>query len=248
MLVFWVTLSGLVTLGGHALVPAWLARAADRRRAWALAALPLALATGVLELRRLAARPDELLAAAPITAPIALRVAGITWLALLLADTLLVFGWRRLEPAGWRVLAGFGWVALVVGSGLEEISRVGRDPSVTIVGLLIATGCRTLVGWAAGAALLPRRPWSSLIGALALVAHALFLPAPIAAALLARGWWTTLAAAGLALGSAPWVPLRLRRPAAIAGVLLAALWFAGVAIVAAELPLASGAAPPLLPR
>jgi hypothetical protein len=214
--------------------------AASARRAWSLAALPLLLATLALGAALAAARPHAALGAGwgelALTGG-AFRAAAVLLAALALADAVAAAGWRRLEPAGWRLLAGFGLAALAAGMLALELLRIGTGPPTALPPVVLAAGCRVLLALAAGEALAPDRPWLAPLAVPALAGYWLALPRPLAALLQAEGLlWTALAAA-LLLAPAPWLPARLRRPAVVAGALLAALLLARAAALTAGLPL-----------
>lgn len=253
MLDYAATLAALAVLGAHAVVPWRLAgaarseTAATARRAWSLAALPLLFAAVALGAALAAGRPHAALGAGwgelAVTGA-AFRTAGVLLAALALADAVAAIGWRRLEPAGWYLLGGFGVAALAAASLALELLRIGTGPATALPPVFLAAGCRALLALAAGGTLAPGRPWLAPLALPALAGYWLALPAPLAALLRAQGLhWTALAAA-LLLAPAPWLPARLRRPALIAGVLLAALLLARTADLTAALPMSVPAAPP----
>jgi hypothetical protein len=220
---------------------------AAARRAWSLAALPLLLAAVTLGAALAARRPHAALGAGwgelALTGA-AFRAAAVLLAALALADAVAALGRRRLEPAGWRLVAGFGLAALAAGMLALELLRIGTGPPIALAPVLLAAGWRALLALAAGEALAPGRPWLAPLALPALAGYWLALPPPLAALLRAEGLhWTALAAA-LLLASAPWLPARLRRPALVAGVLLAAFLLARAAALTAALPLA---VPPAAP-
>lgn len=217
------------------------------RRGWALSALPLLLAAVVVGAALIAARPYAALGAGwgelAVTGG-AFLAAGVLLAALALADGVAAIGWRRLEPAGWRLLAGFGLAALAAVSLALELLRAGTGPFFALPPLYAAAGCRALLALAAGEALAPGRPRLAPLALPALAGYWLALPEPLAALLRAQGLhWTALAAA-LVLAPAPWLPPRLRRPALIAGLILAALLLARTAELTAALPMDVPIPPP----
>lgn len=228
-----------VVLGLHVLVPWRLARlaatpvpspsapmpgAADRRQLWALVATPLLLAAALAALFTVGARLDAALAWRlawpPRSLPaLALVVAGAS---VGLADLVLLAGFRKLEPAGWRIAAGLAGALLVVASVAGELLRLGRGPAAGLAGLGIAAICRIPLALAAGEACSgPARGFATLAGAalpFTLLAFSPSVRASLGPDLL------TLGAATLLLLAARFLPLSLRRPAALAGVFLAALF------------------------
>jgi hypothetical protein len=225
----------LLVLGLHVIVPWRLAgpaaqagtvppAASDRRRLWALVATPLLLAAAIAGLSTLGTRLDAALAWGlswpPSTLPgLALAVAaGAT----ATTDLILLAGFRKLEPAGWRIAAGVGMVLLVVASFAGEILRVGRGPVAGLASLLLAALCRVPLALAAGEATVgPVRRFAPLAG-IALPLSLLGFSADVRGALGAD--LLTLGAAAALLLAARFLPPTLRRPAVFAGVLLAALF------------------------
>jgi len=255
MLDYAAALVTLAVLGAHATVPWRLARGARAApapppaaiRLWSLAALPLLLAAVALGGALAAARPQAALGAGwgeVAFTGAAFRAAWVLLAALALADAVAAVGWRRLEPAGWRLLAVFGLAALAASSLALELLRIGSGPATALPPVLLAAGCRALLALAASEALPPGRPWLAPLALPALAGYWLALPAPLAALLRAEGLHWTALAAGLLLAPAPWLPARLRRPALIAGLLLAALLLARATGLTATLPMSVPAAPP----
>jgi len=231
-----------VILGLHALVPWRLARFAppaaeaaalpagppadssDRRQLWALVATPLLLAAALAGLFTVGARLDAALAWGlswpPRSLPaLALVAAG---LAVGLSNLVLLAGYRKLEPAGWRIAAGLGAALLVAASLAGELLRLGRGPAAGLSGIAIAALIRVALAFAAGeAAAGPARGFATLAGAalpLSLIAFSVPVRATLGPDVI------TLGAATLLLLAARFLPLSLRRPAALAGVFLAALF------------------------
>ncbi|MEO7795832.1 MAG: hypothetical protein ABIV06_13770 [Thermoanaerobaculia bacterium] len=241
----------LVVLGLHVLVPWRLARAAraalhaipanptlpampapgsggpdsaDSRRIWALVATPLLLAAALAALYTIGLRLDAALAWGirwpPASIPaFAILLSGLT---VGLGDLLLFAGYRKLEPAGWRVCSLLGAILLLAASLAGELLRLGRGPGATIAAILAAALCRVPLALAAGEASSgPVRWLAPLAGAAlpcSLFAFSTALRATLGADLL------TLGAASFLLLAARLLPLSLRRPAALAGVLLAAFF------------------------
>lgn len=251
MLDYATALVTLAVLGAHAVVPWRLAgddRTAPARRAWSLAALPLLLLAVTLGAAMAASRPHAAIGAGwgelAVTGG-AFRATWVLLAALALADAVAAIARRRLEPAGWRLLGGFGLAALLAASLTLELLRAGAGPSIALAPVLLAAGCRALLALAAGEALAPGRPRLAPLALPALAGYWLALPAPLAALLRAGGLhWTALAVA-LLLSPAPWLPARLRRPALIAGLLLAALLLARTAVLTASLPMPPPQPPPV---
>lgn len=200
------------------------AGAPDRKRLWALVATPLLLAAGVAALVSVDARLDAALAWGLSWPPRSIPALAVvcTGVAVALSDLLLVAGFRKLEPAGWRLAAGLGLMLLAAASFAGELLRLGRGPAVGLAGLLLAALARLPLALAAGeAASGPVRWLATLAGAL-LPLSLLGLAAPLRAAVGAD--LLTLGSATLLLVAARFLPLSLRRPAVFAGVLLAALF------------------------
>ncbi len=196
----------------------------ERRRLWALVATPLVLAAAIAGLFTLGERIDAAIAWGLTWPPVSFPAMALACAAaaVALADLLLLVGFRKLEPAGWRIAAGLGGVLLLAASFAGELLRLGRGPAAGLSGLLVAVLCRVLLALAAGqAASGPVRGWATLAGA-ALPLTLLASAAPVHATLGAD--LPTLGAAALLLFVARFLPLSLRRPAVLAGVLLAALF------------------------
>ncbi len=247
----------LAAWGAQAAVPVRLARADEATRLlWARAALPLALAGALVALVVLRADPDAALASglAPFLGRIPGRLVALSLAALLLADLVLFAARTRLEAAGWWTVAGFGVANLAVASYAAELLRIGEGPKSPAALIAAGAACRLLVGLGAGELLLPARrgtagdgsrPVAAVAAGLALPASFLLLKVDLRAALLDTGAWLTLAAAALLFVAARWLPVRLRRPALAAAVLLAGLYFGQAAELSANL--AARPLPPLGP-
>ncbi|MEO8196073.1 MAG: hypothetical protein ABI689_05080 [Thermoanaerobaculia bacterium] len=221
-----------VILGLHVLVPWRLARLAppaaagtpDRRQLWAMVATPLLLAAALIGLFTIGARLDAALAWGLVWPPRSVAALSLVFagIAVGFADLLLFFGFRRLEPAGWRIAAGLGGFLLVAASVAGELLRLGRGPMTGLVGLAVTALCRVPLALAAGEASSgPVRGFAALAG-VALPFSLLAFAAPLRAMLGAD--LLTLGAAVLLLLAARLLPPSLRRPAALIGVLLAALF------------------------
>jgi hypothetical protein len=224
----------LCLLGTGAVAPWRLAGGTDSaRRLAALVALPLALLALLLALFHLALAPDAAIAWGIVWPPrtIAARLLGVTVLAGAAVAVLVAIGGSRFEPAAWRtagVLSGLVAAGSAFGG---ELLRLGGGPYAGTAALLVAVAARLAVTLAAGesATGLPRY-LAPVAGLLLPVAH---LAAPAALRVSLGLVLPTLGASALLLLAAPFVPLRFRRSAALAGVALAALYFAEAAAVSA---------------
>jgi hypothetical protein len=216
----------LLAWGAQALLPwrlAGLPAEVRRSRAW----IPLALliAGTLAAFAHLQAHPDAAVTQGlyPFRASNVGRILTILFPALALADALLVGARRSLEPLGWRIAAGFGLAFLLAASWAAELLRMGEGPASGPVALAALVVLRSLISLGAAEALAPGRPAFAVAAGLALPLHALLLPAVLAHAL--HGQWITLGAAALLFLGARWLPGSLRRPALVAAVLLAGLYF-----------------------
>ncbi len=216
----------LLAFGAQPLVP-WRAASlpAERRRIWALAALPL-LAGGTLAAILLLSRhPDAALAQGLAPGSGSPYPKGM--LVLLGGQALaLLLGWiagARMEAGGWKLLALFGLLVLLAAQFTAEVLRIGEAQSGPLALVFALIACRTLMALGAGEALAPSRPRFAPAASLGLAGYLLFLPRPIAAALLTQQGLFPFAAAALLFAAAPWLPERLRRPALLAAALLAGL-------------------------
>jgi hypothetical protein len=228
-----------VVLGLHVVVPWQLARTAaealrspaapetgkaDPRWLWAMAATPLLLGAALAGLFSVGTRIDAALAWGirwpPTSVPaIAILLSG---LAVGVGDLLLLAGHRRLEPAAWRVAAILAALLLVAASVGGELLRLGRGPAAGLGAILGAALCRVPLALAAGEAAAGRVRWLAPLAGAVLPCTLLAFSAPMRAGLGPDV--LTLGAASLLLLAAPFLPLALRRPAAFAGILLAALF------------------------
>lgn len=231
----------LIVLGLHVVVPWRLARTAsapaaqqgtpaaaptapDRRQLWALLATPLLLAAALAGLFSVRERIDAALAWGFSWPPTSLPVLALVFagFAVGCSDLVLFAGFRKLEPAGWRIAAGLALALLLAASVAGELLRLGRGPAVGLTGLFLAACGRAALAFAAGEASAgPVRHFAPLAG-VALPISLLGFAAPVRASLGAD--LATLAAASVLLLAARFLPLSLRRPAALAGVLLAAFF------------------------
>jgi hypothetical protein len=147
---------------------------------------------------------------------------GLAAVAVALSDLILFAGFRKLEPLGWRVSAGLATALLLVASFAGELLRVGRGPAAGLAGLMLAAFGRVPLALAAGeAAVGPARSLATIAGValpLSLLGYSAAVRATLGSDLL------TLGAASLLLVAARFLPRSLGRPAALAGVLLAALF------------------------
>lgn len=220
---------GLLVYGAHALVPFRLAAAADdRKRLWALTAPLALLASFIATAAVVSRRPDEAIAwglTDPIAGSLPARLIAVALAGLLLADLVVAFGWRRLEPAAWRVLGAFGIVGALFQTLGSELLRTGTGPAGPSLGVLVAmVALRLPLALAAGELLAGGpRLWVPLAGPALLVATRLWPPALRGA--LGADRITLLVAAVLLLG-ARFVPPPLRRAAGWAGFALAVLFLA----------------------
>ena len=225
----------MLVLGLHVVAPWRLARpgtpaqatptsATDPKRIWALTATPLLLAGAIAGVFSLGVHIDAALAWGLIWPPTTLPALALTFAAAATAatDLVLLAGFRRLEPAGWRIAAAVAMGLLIAASFAGEILRVGRGPVAGLSGLLLAALCRVPLALAAGeAATGPVRLSAPLAGVM-LPLSLVGFSAPVRAALGAD--LMTLGAAATLLLAARFLPSSLRRPAVFAGVLLAALF------------------------
>lgn len=220
----------------------------DPRHLWALLATPLLFAAAIAGALTLQARLDSALAWSltwpPTSTPaLALLFASAT---VALADLVLFAGWRRLEPIGWRLVAVLGAALLLAASVAGELLRTGRTPLTSLAGLGIAILCRVLLALAAGeVAAGPLRGFATAAGA-ALPLTLLGLGAPARAGLGAD--LATLGAASLLLLAARFLPPSLRRPAAVAGVVLAVLFLDRTGVLSASYEPASSVPDLFLPE
>jgi hypothetical protein len=220
---------GLVAWGAHALSPWRLARAAgEARRPYALAALPLLVASIAAGLAWTAFHPDAAVATgvASLRGSRTASVIAILVAAALLADLVAAFAWRDLEPAGWRILGGLHLAASLAVAFGGELLRIGEGPRTAFAISLLAIAARWLLMLASGEALAPGRPRASLLAVVGMPLYLLALPTEVLALLWERGVPWTAGAATLLFLAARWLPSKLRRPAVgvaalLAGVVLA---------------------------
>lgn len=220
-------LAWMLPVWGALVIAPWRAasRMPEARRPWALAALPLLVSAGLATILHLEAHPDAALEQhlVPLRAAPFSLAAVTLFGALLVASAVGWIGWRRLEPAGWRVNAGFGLAFLLLASLGGELLRVGEGATGHPWAVFALAFCRLLLALGTAEALAPGRPtvapFAPWAGA-ALAAYWLLLPAPVARALTADRTALTFAAGAVLLGAARWLPARLRRPALAAAALL----------------------------
>jgi hypothetical protein len=230
-LIDWLLLAWMLPVTGALAIAPWRAASLlpEERRPWALAALPLLVSAGLAMILHLEAHPDAALEQhlVPLSASHFSQAAVTLFGALLVASGIGWLGWRGLEPAGWRVNAGFGFALLLLASLAGELLRVGEGPTGRPWVVFALAFCRLLLALGTGEALapgrLPGRPVFAPWAAAALPAYWLLLPAPIASALAADRTALTFAAGAVLLGAARWLPARLRRPALAAAALLGGL-------------------------
>ena len=224
----------LAVFGAHALLPFRLADADDvARRRWALAA-PVALATAILiSIAAIANRPDEAaawglpspFAGSPLVSFVAVAIG-----ALLVADLVVALGWRRLEPAAWRMAGALGLVGAAAHAFGSELLRAGWGPAPSGLAIL-------------GAIVVLRVPLALAAAELALGRPRLFAPLAGPALLGMVALWPqatraamgretlTLVAGALLLALSRFLPERFRRLAGAAGFALAVLYLARAAEV-----------------
>lgn len=224
----------LAVFGSHAVAP-WRLAGADspRRRLWALAAPAALLGACVATIARVAWRPDDAIAwglTHPWEGSLAARWIAVSLAALILADLVVAVGWKRLEPAGWRVLGALGALGAIAHALGSELLRIGWGPAPAATWpLLAAAALRVPLALAAGELVAGTpRLWTPLAGP-ALVAAARLWPAELRAALALDR--LTLAAAAVLLLASRFLPLRQRRAAGAAGLLLAILFLSRAAEV-----------------
>ncbi len=217
----------LLVLGLHVVAPWRLAHADTveaRRRLWALLATPLLLAAALAAIFVLGKRLDAAIAWGlgwpPASLPALLL--GLTAVAVALADLVLLAGFRKLEPLGWKVAAGLAMTLLLAASLAGELLRLGRGPAAGLAGLGLATLGRVPLALAAGEAASGQVRGLATLAGIALPLTLLGFSASMRAAL--GGDLLTLGAASLLLVAARFLPLSLRRPAVVAGILLAAVF------------------------
>ena len=217
----------LLAWGAQAVLP-WRLAGLDeeRRRYGALALLPLFLTGALAAFLYVVRHPDAAIVQElyPLGASRSGRALVVLFFALALSDLLLFFVWRRLEATGWRIAAGLGLVFLLTTAWAAELMRIGEGPQGTVVPFLALVALRTLAALGLAEALAPGRPLLSAVAGPALFLYGIFLPAPLAHALGARGQWLTLGTAALLLLVARWLPAGLRRPTLLGATLLAGLY------------------------
>jgi hypothetical protein len=215
----------LLVFGAHAILPFRLATGAERvRRRWAVVALPVLLAALVGTAVALLRRPDEAIAwglVDPIRGSTPARLISLAVAALVLADLLLAVGWRRFEPAAWRVLGALGLLAAAAETFGSELLRNGWAPLPSLVALFAAAALRLPLTLAGGELLAGTpRLWAPVAGPALFLAARLWTPAMWSG--LGNARWTLAAAALLLLGSR-FAPQSLRRACGAAGLLLAVI-------------------------
>jgi hypothetical protein len=236
----------LLLWGTFSLVP-WRLRAAPAaaQRWWARLAVPLLLLAIGLVAWTLRLHPD-----AALTVRVHSWIEGgkIARSALLLvavlgvATTLLALAWEKLEPTAWALVAAFGLAGWGAVAAVLEMLRMGEGPPNTVMEMVVAVLAHAYLGLAAAEAVAPAsrsgRPWLALPGMLAALAVGLYLwalPAPVLGILLRQGAGLTATLTAVLFAAAPWLPLSLRRPALLAGTLLAGLLYGWASDAAASL-------------
>lgn len=251
----------LVACGAQVAIPAHLPRLArpaaepgedpggpaSSRRVWALAVPLLFLAGAFCALLYARSHPDTLLAAGlfPLRSSIPGQLLSVLAPSLLGASVVAFLGWNKLEDAGWWILAGFGLAFLAVISLAQELVRSGEAFEELYPALAIGTLCRLLIALGAGELAAPGRPLLAIPAGLAVAGYWTALTPRVAALLAIRGQILTCGAAVLLFLAARWLPARLRRPALVGAVLLAALFLAQSEL--ATLEMASQPAPAMTP-
>ncbi|HVR95287.1 MAG TPA: hypothetical protein VMW27_01640 [Thermoanaerobaculia bacterium] len=245
-----LTLLFLFAMGSQAVLP-WRAvrLPAEARRPWGYALLPLLLAAALAALLWVRFHPDATLAAGllPLATSKVSKILGVLTAALALADVVALAGWRKMEDAGWRLLAGFGLAALGAACFAAELLRAGEGPASPDGIVALAAACRMLVALAAGEIAAPGRPLVAVAAGLALPAWFLAIPAELSSLLLRNGAAFPAGAAAVLFLAVRWLPARLRRPALAAAALLAAILFAQAATLSQTLAAPLQQAMPPLP-
>jgi hypothetical protein len=160
----------------------------------------------------------------------------------LAADLLIAAGSERLAAPGWRLAALAGLLALGAYAIAAERLRTAFLPAAGPLAALAGPLATAALALATAQAITgPRR--ATAVAGLLLPLHLLPLPGRLLTLAMESGALLTLGAASALLVAAPWVPARLRRPAALAGSLLAALFLAATERLAASLPLLPVLAP-----
>lgn len=220
-----------------------------RHRAWALAIPLLFLGAAFCALMYARFHTDSVLAAGlfPLRASIPGQLLSVLAPSLLGASIVTFLGWSKMEQAGWWILAGFGLAFLAVAVLAMELLRSGEPFTGLFPALVLGACCRLLIALGAGELASPGRPLLAIPAGLALAAYWSALTPRIAAILADRGQALTCGAAVLLFLAARWLPVRLRRPALIGAVFLAALFLAQAELVTLELANQPALAPPLPP-
>jgi hypothetical protein len=223
-----VLLLNLAVFGAHARFPFVVAAASESsRRAWALAAAPALLGSLAATAATLARQPDEAIAwgmTGPFAESTPARILALTLLALLVADLVVAFGWRRLEPDGWRIVGVLGVLGCLAYALGADLLRIGWGPAGGLALILLGAALR-LPLVLAGAELMSGPPGVfTLVAGPALALAFTTWPGELRHSL--RADLPTLVAAVALLAAARFTPARLRRMAAMAGLLLAVLFLA----------------------
>lgn len=218
----------LVVFGAHALLPFRLAKAEERwRRLWAVLAPLLLLSACIATAWAIGRRPDDAIAwglTHPFRGSMAARLIAVALAAAALSDLFVLATWRRLDAVAWRFHGAIGALALAAQAMGAELLRIGDGPWSGTAAILAAAGVRAALALASAETVTGGpRLWSTIAGP-SLLALLLLWPAVMRAA-LSRDL-LTLGAAALLLVGARFAPASLRRPAAVAGVVLALLFLA----------------------
>jgi hypothetical protein len=228
----------LLAWGAQAVLP-WRIAGLDteRRRAGALALLPLLLTGALAAFLYVLRHPDPAIVQRlyPLGSSRSGRTLTVLFFALAVSDLLLFASWRRLEAAGWRIAAGFGLVFLLAAAWAAELTRIGEGPEGTLLPFLALVALRALAALGAAEALAPGPPRLAAAAGPGLLLYGFLLPAQLAHALGRHGQWLTLATAALLLLGARWFPASLRRPALLGATLLAGLYLGEAARLSQEL-------------
>lgn len=223
-----VLLVNLAVWGAHALMPFRLAGAGEGARGlWARVALAAAGLSLLATATALARDPDpaaawrlhEPFGASRLALAIGLGLLGAT-----LADLVGALGWRSFEPAAWRAWGALGSLGLAAATFGSELVRIGAGPVPGDGALAAATLLRLPLALAAAEALAGPPRWATPLAGAALPLAVLAWPEALRAVLGADR--LTLAAAAALLLSARFLRERPGRFAAVAGIVLAALFLA----------------------
>jgi hypothetical protein len=268
------TFVSLLVWGSHAVVP-WhlrngVAAALGPRSAAGGAPVPaagvrwwrlLAAASGLLALLLTLlverGRPDAAVAVLGAGGPFVLasRLAASILLAILLFDVVVLLLGDRFDRPTWALAGACGLAALLAWSILAELLRIGGTAVGPLPALGVATGCRFVLGLAAGrtfatdppradtdppATPSARRPFASrlldFVALLAVPGYLSALPPELRRLLLDQGFLVTGAAAIAGFALAALLPARSARLARLVATLLAAVLLGAATELASLLP------------